>query len=73
MSDEDRMRFETDELYVKLPEEMSEYFAAFPDAIENTVKIAGVISSVKKKYTKNNKIMVFLTIEEIIGKENCIV
>ncbi len=40
MSDEDRMRFDTDELYVKSPEEMSEYFAAFPDAIENTVKIA---------------------------------
>ena len=40
MSDEDRMRFETDELYVKSPEEMSEYFSAFPDAIENTVKIA---------------------------------
>ena len=40
MSDEDRMRFETDELYVKSPEEMSEYFSNFPDAIENTVKIA---------------------------------
>ena len=40
MSDMDRMRFETDELYVKSPEEMSEYFKAFPDAIENTVKIA---------------------------------
>ena len=40
MSDEDRMRFDTEELYVKSPEEMSEYFAAFPDAIENTVKIA---------------------------------
>ena len=40
MSDEDRMRFESDELYVKSPEEMSEYFANFPDAIENTVKIA---------------------------------
>ena len=40
MSDPDRMRFETDELYVKSPEEMSEYFKAFPDAIENTVKIA---------------------------------
>lgn len=32
------MRFETDELYVKSPEEMSEYFKNFPDAIENTVK-----------------------------------
>jgi len=40
MSDEDRMRFETEELYVKSPEEMSEYFSAFPDAIENTAKIA---------------------------------
>lgn len=40
MSDEDRMRFETDELYVKSPEEMTEYFKAFPEAIENTVKIA---------------------------------
>ena len=40
MSDEDRMRFETDELYVKSPQEMSDYFAAFPDAIENTIKIA---------------------------------
>lgn len=40
MSDEDRMRFETDELYVKSPEEMADYFSAFPDAIENTVKIA---------------------------------
>ncbi|MBP3802139.1 MAG: DNA polymerase III subunit alpha [Clostridia bacterium] len=40
MSDPDRMRFETDELYIKSPEEMIEYFSAFPDAIENTVKIA---------------------------------
>lgn len=40
MTDEDRMRFETDELYVKSPEEMSEYFKNFPDAIENTLKIA---------------------------------
>ena len=40
LSDEDRMRFDTEELYVKSPEEMSEYFSSFPDAIENTVKIA---------------------------------
>ena len=40
ITEEDRMRFETDELYVKSPEEMSEYFKNFPDAIENTVKIA---------------------------------
>ena len=40
MSDSDRMSFEEGELYVKSPEEMMEYFKAFPDAIENTVKIA---------------------------------
>ena len=40
MSDEDRMKFETDELYVKSPEEMSDYFKNVPEAIENTVKIA---------------------------------
>ncbi len=40
MMDEDRMRFDTDELYVKSPEEMSEYFRNIPEAIENTVKIA---------------------------------
>ena len=40
MSDADRMKFETDELYVKSQEEMIEYFKAFPDAIENTIKIA---------------------------------
>lgn len=40
MNDVDRMRFESDELYIKSPEEMIEYFKAFPDAIENTVKIA---------------------------------
>ena len=40
MFDEDRMRFETDELYIKSPEEMMDYFKAVPDAIENTVKVA---------------------------------
>ncbi len=40
LEDEDRMKFETDELYMKSPEEMADYFEAVPDAIENTVKIA---------------------------------
>ncbi len=40
MTDEDRMKFETDELYVKSPEEMKEYFKNIPEAVENTVKIA---------------------------------
>ena len=40
MSDEDRMRFETDELYIKSPKEMIDYFENIPEAVENTVKIA---------------------------------
>lgn len=37
------------------------------------VKIAGIISSVKKKYTKNNKIMAFVTIEDLYGQAEIIV
>ena len=40
VEDDDRMRFETDEFYVKSPEEMAERFAYSPEAIENTGKIA---------------------------------
>ena len=40
MTDEDRMKFETDDFYVKSPEEMFEYFKNIPEAIENTVEIA---------------------------------
>ena len=40
MSDEDRMRFETDEFYIKSKEEMSDYFENIPEAVSNTVKIA---------------------------------
>ena len=40
MTDTDRMRFSTDEFYIKSPEEMADYFSAVPEAIENTVKIA---------------------------------
>ncbi len=37
------------------------------------VKYAGIISSVKKKYTKNNKIMAFVTIEDLYGTAEIIV
>ena len=40
ITDADRMKFDTDELYIKSPEEMSDYFSGVPQAIENTVKIA---------------------------------
>ena len=41
------------------------------------VKFAGIISSIKKKYTKSNKLMAFVTIEDLYGSceiivfENC--
>ncbi len=40
ITDEDRMRFETDEFYIKSPEEMYEHFSELPEVLENTVKIA---------------------------------
>lgn len=39
-SETDRMKFETDEMYLKSSEEMAELFKTLPQAIENTVKIA---------------------------------
>jgi DNA polymerase-3 subunit alpha len=40
LSDENRMRFSTDEFYLKSEEEMRALFSAFPEAVENTGKIA---------------------------------
>ena len=40
MSDVDRMRFATDDFYIKSPEEVKEFFPNLPEALENTVKIA---------------------------------
>ena len=40
MTDEDRMSFSTNDFYIKSPEEMKEYFANVPEALENTVKVA---------------------------------
>lgn len=40
LSDPDRMRFQSDQLYFKSQEEMKKSFSELPDAIANTVKIA---------------------------------
>ena len=40
MSDEDRMRFETSDFYVKSAEEIEEFVKNLPEAMENTLKIA---------------------------------
>lgn len=37
------------------------------------VKYAGIITSIKKKYTKNNKLMAFVTIEDLYGQTEIIV
>ena len=38
-----------------------------------SVKYAGIITSIKKKYTKNNKIMAFVTVEDLYGTVEVIV
>ena len=40
MTDMDRMRFETDDFYIKSPQEIREFVPNLPEAMENTVKIA---------------------------------
>ena len=40
VDDPDRMKFETEEFYIKSPEEMTSLFEYVPQAIENTEKIA---------------------------------
>lgn len=40
VTDEDRMRYEGGQFYVKSPKEMKDIFSYIPEAIENTVKIA---------------------------------
>lgn len=40
VDEEDRMRYPSDEFYLKSPEEMYEIFSHVPEALENTVKIA---------------------------------
>jgi len=40
LEDEDRMKFQSDQLYFKSPDEMKDAFKEAPEAITNTVKIA---------------------------------
>jgi DNA polymerase-3 subunit alpha len=44
ISDTDRMKYETDQIYFKSPEEMVALFSDTPDAIENTLRIAEACS-----------------------------
>ena len=40
VDDPERMKFETEEFYLKSPDEMEELFSYIPEALENTAKIA---------------------------------
>jgi DNA polymerase III subunit alpha len=40
LTDDKRMKFYSDDFYVKGPEEMSRVFAGYPEAVNNTLKIA---------------------------------
>lgn len=40
LEDKDRMRFETDQFFLRSPEEMKQLFRKNPSAIENTIRIA---------------------------------
>ena len=40
LSDPDRMKFETDDFYVKSETQMRRFFSEIPEAVDNTVKIA---------------------------------
>ncbi len=40
LTDENRMRFSTDQVYFRSPQEMEKLFQDIPEAIENTIKIA---------------------------------
>lgn len=51
MNDEDRMRFSTEDFYVKSPEEMADVFVNVPEAIQNTVKI-GEMCNVELEFGK---------------------
>ncbi|MFC1549087.1 DNA polymerase III subunit alpha [Candidatus Omnitrophota bacterium] len=44
LDEEDRMKFKTDQLYFKSPEEMKEAFSETPEAVKNTVRIASKCS-----------------------------
>lgn len=53
MDDPARMRFETDEFYLKTGEEMLSLFENAPDAIENTVKIADMCCDAVFEFNKD--------------------
>ncbi len=57
----------------RIDEEMQEIGDSVSYKDGQTVKIAGIISKVKKKYTKNNKLMAFVSLDDLYGSTEIIV
>ena len=59
----------TDINTLKIREGLNQYLESgkLPFRDGQNVKIAGIINSIKKKYTKNNKIMAFVSMEDLYG------
>lgn len=64
LQDEDRMRFETNEFYVKSPEEMWNSFENVSEALKNTVKIADMCNV---SFEFGNTILPVFNIEDNIS------
>ena len=54
---------------LKIKEAFDEYIQTGKMQLKDNqnVRFAGIINSIKKKYTKNNKLMAFITIEDLYG------
>ncbi len=49
-SDENRLRYEAEQFYMRSPDEMAKLFEDYPEAIENTVKIAQMCADFKIEF-----------------------
>ncbi|QCX34475.1 DNA polymerase III subunit alpha [Caloramator sp. E03] len=67
IDDSDRMKFPTDEFYLKSPKEMIELFGFVPEAIENTIKISQKCN-VKMEFNKT-KLPEFDTPDGVSSRE----
>ena len=58
---------------MKINQDMEEFGKTVDYRDNQTVKYAGIISKIKKKFTRNNTIMAFVTIEDLYGQAEIIV
>lgn len=58
---------------LKINQDMQEYGKTIEYRDNQNVKYAGIITKIKKKFTKNNTIMAFVTIEDLYGTVELIV